>query len=135
MNTYNFIRTFDSIKFDKIELISDKKFISFKNRDWDLEKTEIEIFDLNTGVCLNKIEYEDNDDQYIQCISVISNELIVIGSTNGEIKLWNIEPGQCLQTMGENILYLDCIIKLSDEKIACCTENASIDVWNIKTGE
>jgi WD40 repeat protein len=90
---------------------------------------EIKIFDLNTGECLKTIHH-----RALFSVKVISNELIMIGTKEGELKVLNIVTGLCTHKFKG---FFDCIIKLTVEHIAyvCSRDSTKIKIWNINSGE
>ncbi len=52
------------------------------------------------------------------------------------IKIWNMNSGICLRTLGDNIDHsIWSIIHLSKDQIASSDENGDIRIWNINNGE
>ena len=73
----------------------------------------------------------------VSSITVISDEISkIIGGSLREIKVWNAESGECLQTFDVgHTNYIKSIIYLSNEKITSCDQDGKIIIWSTKTSE
>ena len=73
----------------------------------------------------------------VSSITVISDEISkIISGSYREVKIWDIESGECLQTFNiGHTHFIKSIINLSDDKIASCDEDGKIIIWNIENGE
>ena len=70
-----------------------------------------------------------------QTLRTISNQLIVTVSSEGELKILNIESSECLKTMHGHTDFIHCIIKLSEKLIASCSRYKTIRIWNLSSGQ
>lgn len=81
---------------------------------------------MNTGKCIQTLHGHKDK---VKCISVC-NDKIVSGSSDGTLRLWQVENGKCLQTLrfGEaevsKIHYDDNLI------ISSCLDEKTVKVWN-----
>jgi len=87
----------------------------------------IKIFNIKNDSCLNA--FEENE---VTCIVKLSNELIASSSFNGQIKVWNVNTGECLIAIEESANYL---VRLSMNKIVSCSTDKTIKIFNTLTGE
>lgn len=70
----------------------------------------------------------------INAIEPVGDTQIVSASGDGTLKLWDIETGKCLKTMGHNNLGLACV-RYSGNYLYSGGLEGKIRVWNIETGE
>jgi WD40 repeat protein len=128
LNNFSCIKTIDFSVTDSLD-VSNEKLATIK-WDHDVENyNKICITNVSTDECLKIIEEDD-----LSLTKILSNELIATGSVNGDIKIWNIETGNCLKTMKGHTDDIFSIIKLTQETIASCTHKTII-IWNFNSGE
>ena len=60
----------------------------------------------------------------------------IIGGSDSEIEVWDIESGKCLKTLNNgHTEYIREILQISNEIIASCDDGGKIIIWNINNGE
>lgn len=69
------------------------------------------------------------------CAFSPDSKLIVSGSNDCLLKVWNILTHKCIQTMsGHTSWIMDCIFTHDNQKVISTSEDGSIKVWLIKMG-
>jgi WD40 repeat protein len=62
-----------------------------------------------------------------------ANKILISGSGDKTIKLWNVENGNCLSILEGHESNIECLQTISDDVIASGSMDQSIKIWNIKT--
>lgn len=61
---------------------------------------------------------------------------IATGSSDGSLKFWNLNSGECLRTLRENNAeQITCLAKVSPNTIAVGGKDSKIKIWRIGTGQ
>jgi WD40 repeat protein len=61
----------------------------------------------------------------------LSNYILVSGSSDKTIKLWDMSDGKCIQTLSEHTASVKCICELDDGTFCSAGNDSMIHVWNI----
>ena len=67
----------------------------------------------------------------VYCISVFKNnfDLIVSGSNDKKIKIWNIRTQECMQTLCGHIFWVSCLLALPNGELVSGSADKTIKVW------
>jgi len=68
------------------------------------------------------------------CLTKCSDKLILSGSTDASIKLWNLNTDECLKTFEGHTDQINSIEILSDDRIASGSYDKTIKIWNLVEG-
>ena len=96
----------------------------------------IRIWDVNYFVCLKTIVTDHLDDGVFGLKSLSSNRLA--SGSRGDIKIWNLETGECMQTLNPPSIYFDyigCLASLPNGNLVSSGHEDSIKVWDLFKGE
>lgn len=63
-------------------------------------------------------------------MAVLSNERIISGSDDKTIKLWNVNSGECIQTLTGHSSCVSSVAVLSNDKIVSASDDKTIKIWN-----
>ncbi|KAL6066254.1 SCF complex F-box protein MET30 [Balamuthia mandrillaris] len=63
-----------------------------------------------------------------------NESLIVSGSKDRSIKMWNVHTGQCLRTLQGHRGNVYCV-RFDDNRVVSCSQDQTIKVWDIETGK
>nr|CAD7571429.1 unnamed protein product [Timema californicum] len=66
--------------------------------------------------------------------SQMSGSIIISGSTDRTLKVWNAESGQCIHTLYGHTSTVRCM-HLHGKKVVSGSRDATLRVWNIESGE
>lgn len=83
--------------FGRLKLSNELKLLTCS-----FDKT-IKIWDLKSGFCIKSFDEHENS---INCIELISNEIVASGSYDQTIKLWNLYTGECYTTLKGHTSYI-----------------------------
>lgn len=106
----------------------------------------IKIWDLTLGALLkiltdNSANTHENNQvplyafeaPKITCLQILQEgKYLLGGSSDGSIKIWDIEAGKCIKTLKEHTSAINSIIVLSDEKFISTSEDKTMKVWEHK---
>ena len=59
----------------------------------------------------------------------MNDQILISGSFDKNIKIWDLQNVKCLQTISEHKGNIICIIKLSENKFASCSCDCTIKIW------
>ena len=65
-----------------------------------------------------------------ECIP--ADGVIISGSTDKTVKLWNILEGNCIFTLKGNDAAINDLSQVKSGEIICCLFNGSIKIWREK---
>lgn len=154
INVDDFQDNFDPVR-DKIELwkTETKRFIINDSR-WSKINDEIKsnINEIDSKIAQIEDKLLDNKVFYFQAnplqhISldlfgkIIINEslnrksyyLMSCGQDN-QIKLWNVDTGECHKTLNGHTSSVESIKLLSNDKLLSCSQDKALMIWNVRTG-
>ena len=123
-------RTGESIKtiesdldhISEIALSNDSRFVALGHK-----RGSIELFDLVNG----RKEQEWRGLDYVRSIA-ISSDLRVVVSISGDIKVWDIETGKCINTFEREKRNVSVVVISPDNRyILCGNMDGEIKVWDI----
>ena len=61
---------------------------------------------------------------YVYCIALISENKIASGSEDNTVKIWNVDNGNCLNTIEGHPQLVYCILKTKEnELVSGCDDN------------
>lgn len=63
-----------------------------------------------------------------------SSEMLVSGSEDGTLKVWDTRTWTCLNTLEGHTHHVSCLQPLPDDKVASGSVDHTIKVWDLKTG-
>ncbi len=95
-------------------------------------ENEIQIWNFKNETCLKRL-----NELKTVCIFKLSNEKIATAEFYGNIKIWNINTGECLITFETNQIGIFYLAKFSKNSIICCNNRSTemtAKVWNINSG-
>ena len=75
---------------------------------------------------------------FVISLALLSNTILASGSTDDEIRIWNIESGQCLRTLMHYPRYVssvNALLRLANAKLASGLQSGLIAIWNLDNGE
>ena len=90
----------------------------------------IKIWNITTGECLETLEGHSD---IISSIIKINRDIIVSGSYDKSIKIWEL-TGKCLRTLEGHVFAVNCLIRINETVIASGGNDNSKKIWNITTG-
>ncbi|NJS09874.1 MAG: hypothetical protein HC789_05555, partial [Microcoleus sp. CSU_2_2] len=65
-----------------------------------------------------------------------SSEIVVSGSVDGTVRLWDISTGECLKILQGHTSRINYVAFSSNGKIiAACSRDGTIRLWDFETGE
>jgi len=67
---------------------------------------------------------------YVRCIKIFSEERIISGSEDGELKIWCLKTNSCIQTINAHSKIIREIQILSDNQVASCSYDKRIILRN-----
>ena len=82
----------------------------------------------------SKIMLNEASTRFERGIRVLDKEKIVTCSEEN-IKIWNIDSGECIKTLLGHTKFVTCTEILSEEKLASASTDKSIRIWSTKSGE
>jgi len=89
---------------------------------WDLEKSEVRKFN-------------GHEDSVLSVALFTDNTKIISGSKDRNIKLWDIETGDCLRTfIGHTKSVLSVVVFSDNTKILSASKDHTIKIWEVETG-
>ena len=109
-----------------LEKIDDNRFASGSD-----DKT-VKIWDANYFVCLKTLI--TGHQSGISCLKSLPSNRLATGSFLN-IKIWNIESGECMQTLNGHLYCIFDIVYLPNGNLVSCSEDKSIKMWDLDTGE
>jgi len=93
-------------------------------------KNKSKSTELNNIKIINLYGHKAN----VLCISIINDNLIVSGSEDKSIKIWDIKKLLCLKTLHGHSDKVLALVKLSEDKICSSSSDSKIKIWDIKSG-
>ncbi len=93
--------------------------------------SEIMLWDLETGVCLNTLKAHND---WIRSVIITKDKRIISGSDDCTIKIWNSITGFCLNTLTSNSPIRISILTSDDKKIISGHLDYTIKIWDLETG-
>jgi WD40 repeat protein len=116
----------ESIEFEKFQNNSLFGKLNINKLNLDLSEdfgTQIKQFDGHSNI-IYSIQVEE-----------ITNKMISVGDK--EIKIWNIESGECLQTLNENVITSTILIGSNNNKstLISGSDDKKIKIWDLNTFE
>ena len=108
-----------------LEKIDENRFAS-ATRD-----RTIKIWATKKFVCLKELAGHHDD---VSSLKSMSLNRIASGSYK-EIKIWDIESGECIQTLISHSSWINCLTFLPNGNIMSCSGDTTIKVWNLERGE
>lgn len=69
----------------------------------------------------------------VMCVQILDN-ILVTGSYDSTIKVWNIDTGEVLRTLTGHTMGIRCL-QLDDSKLISGSMDHTLKVWNWRTGE
>jgi WD40 repeat protein len=78
------------------------------------------------GKCKKVIE---GHEETINSLLLLSNNILVSSSLNGEIKLWDLRTYECIKSLDQKSS-VRLILHLPNDNIATCSINGHIKVWD-----
>lgn len=88
----------------------------------------LHLLDERTGHCLRVFEGHDGP---VTCVSILSADRIVSGSTDHTLKIWNTKTGHCLQTITGHTGPVGYLAVLSDEKVISAGADQCLKIWDL----
>ncbi len=92
--------------------------------------SEILFIDLKTGEIINKLEGHTS---MVFSLKLIDNQILVSGSWDKTIKLWDLKSNNLKQTLNENSTIKSVEI-IDNNILACALDDGKISIWDIKNG-
>jgi F-box and WD-40 domain protein 1/11 len=90
------------------------------------------LWDIMSGKQLKSFEGHDRG---LACVE-FKGDLIVSGSSDRKIKIWNANTGSCLKTLeGHNALVRALAFDPQNGRLVSASYSGSIRVWDVYTGE
>ncbi len=81
-----------------------------------------------------KLEYKlKGHTSKVWCMTLLRPNILVTGSADKTIRIWNLETRQCIQTIHES-LSIFCLVRLSNDQFIAAGSKKSLKCWNIKPG-
>lgn len=71
----------------------------------------------------------------ISCIAPFSENLILISSYDGTVRVWNLNTHRCDYVLSAKKGYISFVAKLSDTKIVCGCQDNALQVWDFTNGQ
>jgi len=91
------------------------------------------VWNISTGKCISTMYGHTNS---VQSVVFFSNEILITGSYDTSIKVWNITnvPGTCLRTLTGHTLTVVSLVVLPNSLLASGAADSSIKIWNVTNG-
>lgn len=107
---------------------------------FESDSYELEILNINAGIKDYKLTGHNED---ISCMVAFSDEIMVSGSFDGTIRIWDIVTRQCLHVMRvfnetEDPGFFSrvcCVTILSNGRVISASDDNILQVWDISTGK
>ena len=125
---------FESGKNRLLGVNSNNGLVSFINEH--LKK--IQLWDVETGKLVNSFEFEHQ--KFVFCLNPSGSDVLVANSTlkneSGQIKLWNLDAGECILTFDKtNRVRINSLCFSYDgTKALSGNDDGTIHLWDVKTG-
>ena len=74
-------------------------------------------------------------EEAVQCLKYFGNNILVSGSSDQTIKIWDISFPHLIQTLTGHINDVKCLEKIGDNLLASGSLDFKIKLWNMSTGE
>jgi len=87
-------------------------------------------WDLNSVPPLKKLKGHTS---HIQSICALDGNRIASGSWDKTIKIWNLENGECINTLSNDSL-VSCVCALEGNRIASAGGGNKIKIWDVENG-
>jgi WD40 repeat protein len=89
------------------------------------------VWNISTGKCISTMYGHTNS---VQSVVFFSNEILITGSYDTSIKVWNITnvPGTCLRTLTGHTLTVVSLVVLPNSLLASGAADSSIKIWNVR---
>lgn len=68
-------------------------------------------------------------------LPVVTNDIIISGSSDHTIKVWNIRTSSLINTLTGHSKDINCIFVISNELLVSGSSDNTIKCWNLKTGD
>ena len=108
-----------------LEKIDENRFASGSD-----DKT-IRIWDSKNFLCLKTLAGHLNA---VSSLKTLTSNIIASGS-NGDIKIWNIESGDCIQKLNGHSDWISGFVYLPNGNLVSCSDRSTIKVWDLARGE
>ena len=82
------------------------------------------------GKCLKTLRHTDN----VRCLQILSSRLLVSGSGDATIKVWNTTSTTCLKTLRGHSREIFCVQILPSEQLVSGSFDGAIKIWDINSG-
>ena len=71
---------------------------------------------------------------YLNFIKQTSDDVLMSGSFEGYIKLWDLESGACKRTIKAHLSLLTALEVLENGQVASCSYDRTVKVWDLESG-
>jgi hypothetical protein len=111
------------------------RIVSACGKKIEIWKTSTSIFEIRQRLMkLNR--HTDGHTYKITSVEVIDNEMIVSGSYDKTIKIWNSKTGACIRTLEGHTDGVSCLATIYEGKqIVSGSYDKTIKIWNLDTGD
>jgi WD40 repeat protein len=114
---------------------SGDRIVSACDNKIEIWKTSTSIFEIRQRLMKLNRHTEGHTD-IITSVDVIDNKMIVSGSYDKTIKIWNSETGACFRTLEGHTDRVTCLATIYQGiQIVSGSYDKTVKIWNSKTGE
>ena len=71
----------------------------------------------------------------MKCFLISKNELLISGSSDKTIKIWNLNSGECVKTLQGHTNEINSIQLISDVRIISCSSDGFLKEWDLDSSE
>jgi WD40 repeat protein len=70
-----------------------------------------------------------------EALAVLPDGRVVSGSTDGTLRVWDVESGQTLQTLGGHSDWVSALAVLDSRRVVCNSGDKTLQVWDVESGQ
>lgn len=94
----------------------------------------ISFYKVNNNGRVTKFREFKGHERPILCLAILNESLLVSGSEDKTIKVWNMDSGTCENTLVGHVDSVTCLAKIDENTIISASRDETIKMWNIHSG-